>query len=54
MDLNRYKRAKIARGMEVLEGRRRLLLQGKLKPEDLDADEWRRMVAMDEIERGAG
>lgn len=49
MDLNRLQRALVARGMEVVEGRRRLFLQGKLKAEDLDKDEWERITAMDEI-----
>lgn len=50
MDLNRLMRAKTARGMEVLEGRRRLFVAGKLKAEDLSKEEWERIVAMDEIE----
>lgn len=50
MDLNRLYRAKIAKGMERVEERRKLFLAGKLKAEDLDAGEWNLITEMDEIE----
>jgi len=48
MDLNRLYRAKIAARMQAVEGRRRRFLQGKLKPKEIDADEWRLITQMDE------
>jgi len=48
MDLNRLYRAKIAARMQAVEYRRRRFLEGKLKPADLDAEEWAIIVQMDE------
>lgn len=49
MDLNRFMRAKAAKGMEVLEGRRRAFMAGKLDAADISAGEWKRITEMDEI-----
>jgi hypothetical protein len=48
MDLNRLYRAKIAARMQAVEGRRKRFLEGKLKSKDIEADEWKLIVAMDE------
>jgi hypothetical protein len=48
MDLNRLYRAKIAARMQAVEGRRKRFLEGKIKPKEIDADEWRLIVQMDE------
>ena len=48
MDLNRLYRARMAAQMEAVEGRRRRFLEGKLKPKEIDAEEWRLIQEMDE------
>lgn len=48
MDLNRLYRAKIAARMQAVEGRRKRFLAGKIKPKEIDADEWKLIVQMDE------
>jgi len=48
MDVNRLHRALQARRMEMVEARRNLFLQGKLKPSDLDREDWALIVQMDE------
>lgn len=50
MDLNRLIRAKTAQRMEMVEGRRKLMLAGKLDADKIDADEWELILAMDEID----
>lgn len=47
MDLNRVLRAKLAKGYEVTERRRRQFLAGKVK--ELDADEWQTVIEMDTL-----
>jgi hypothetical protein len=49
MDLNRLYRAKIAKGMERVEDRRKLFLAGKLEPTQLDAGEWTLITEMDAL-----
>jgi hypothetical protein len=51
MDLNRLHRALEARRMEMVEARRRRFLEGKLKPSDLDKEDWALIVQMDEWEQ---
>ena len=51
MDLNRLYRAKIAARMQATEARRKRFLEGKIKPKEIDADEWRLIVQMDEWAR---
>jgi hypothetical protein len=34
--------------MQAVEGRRKRFLEGKIKPKEIDADEWRLIVQMDE------
>jgi len=48
MDLNRYYRAIQAGRLQAVEGRRQLFLQGKLKPKEIDAEDWRLITEMDE------
>lgn len=48
MDLNRLYRAKVAARMQAVEGRRRRFLEGKLKPKEIDGEEWRLIQEMDE------
>ena len=48
MDLNRLYRAKIAARLQIVEARRRRFLEGKLKPKEIDAEEWEIIKAMDE------
>lgn len=54
IDLNRYMRARAAGRYETVEARRKLFLAGKLKSEDIDADDWKLIAEMDEIENGHG
>jgi hypothetical protein len=51
MDLNRLYRAKIAARMQLVEQRRKLFLQGKIKGKDLDAAEWKLITQMDAWEQ---
>jgi hypothetical protein len=53
MDLNRLYRAKIAARMQAVEGRRKRFLEGKLKGKELDQDDWRIILEMDEWARDA-
>jgi hypothetical protein len=48
MDLNRLYRARVAARMQAVEMRRKRFLAGKLKPTELDEDEWALIVRMDE------
>lgn len=54
IDLNRLHRALIARHMEQVEQRRQLFLKGKLKAEDIDADDWNLIREMDAIANELG
>jgi hypothetical protein len=47
MDINRLHRALLARRMEAVEQKRRRFLGGKIKPGEIDADEWRLITQMD-------
>jgi hypothetical protein len=47
MDLNRLYRAKVAARMQAVEVRRKRFLAGKLKPAEIDEDEWALIVRMD-------
>jgi hypothetical protein len=51
MDLNRYYRARVAGRMQMVDQRRKLFLQGKIKGKDLDAAEWKLITQMDEWEQ---
>jgi hypothetical protein len=48
MDLNRYYRALIAGQMQAVESRRKLFLAGKLKSAQIEPEDWRLIVQMDE------
>ena len=48
MDLNRLYRAKVAARMQAVEMRRKRFLAGKLKPSEMDEDEWALIERMDE------
>lgn len=48
MDLNRLYRALQARRMEAVEQKRRRFLEGKLKPKDIDQEDWELILEMDE------
>ena len=48
MDLNRLYRAKVAARMQAVEMRRKRFLAGKLKPSEIEEDEWALVLAMDE------
>jgi hypothetical protein len=48
MDLNRLYRAKVAARMQATEYRRQRFLEGKIKPKDIDPDEWKLITQMDE------
>lgn len=50
MDVNRLIRAKTAQRMEMVEGRRKLFMTGKLAADKIDADEWELIQEMDGIE----
>jgi len=47
MDLNRLYRAKVAARMQAVEVRRKSFLAGKLKPAEIDEDEWALIGRMD-------
>lgn len=49
MDLDRLYRAKIAARMQATEYRRQRFLEGKIKPTDLDKEEWALILQMDEL-----
>jgi hypothetical protein len=48
MDLNRYYRALLAARLQAVEGRRKLLLEGKIKGKEIDAADWAIITQMDE------
>ena len=48
MDLNRLYRAKIAMRMQTVEARRKRFLEGKIKPKDIEPEEWAIILQMDE------
>jgi hypothetical protein len=48
MDLNRLYRAKIAARMQATEYRRKRFLEGKIKSNDIEPDEWKLITQMDE------
>lgn len=49
MDLNRLYRAKTAARMQAVEVRRKRFLAGKLKPADIEPDDWALIMQMDEL-----
>lgn len=49
VDLNRLLRAQDAARLEAVEGRRRRFLEKKIKAADIEAGEWKLIMAMDEV-----